>query len=447
MPDRRTNRCWSPPAGAGSPTTGCRSGSCGRRAGRCRSTRRSATASAMLESCRRPDLVAEITLQPVRRYGVDAAIFYSDIMVPLQAAGVDLDIVPGRGPGHRPTGPHGRRPRPAPAARSGRRSTTSPRPSRLLVAELGATPLIGFAGAPFTLASYLVEGGPSKDYAATKAMMVGDPALWHELCTPAGRHLGDLPAGAGRGRGRRRSSSSTPGPAAWPPPTTPQHVQPYSARVLAAVAERGVPRIHFGVGTGELLPLMGAGRRRGGRGRLAGAAGRGQPADRPAYAVQGNLDPALLRAPWPVLAERVRAVLRSGAAAPGHVFNLGHGVPPDADPDVLARIVDLVQPRAELRARGPRGRRRRDPGRRRRRRDHRAERGPAAGLGRLRGHRARGRRRAAAASWPRSSSTGSGSTAGPSRCWPAGPRRVDLIAELGSGRPARAPDRAPSPGC
>src|SRR3712207_7525185 len=136
----------------------------------------------MLDSCVRPDLVAEITLQPVRRYGVDAAIFYSDIMVPLRAAGVELEIVSGQGPS---------------IARPVRDATDLAQlhpldPAELwyvaeavqqLVGELGGTPLIGFAGAPFTLASYLVEGGPSKDYARTKSLMIGDPLLWDELCS------------------------------------------------------------------------------------------------------------------------------------------------------------------------------------------------------------------------------------------------------------------------
>lgn len=294
----------------------------------------------MLDSCQRPDLVAEITLQPVRRYAVDAAILYSDIMVPLKAAGVDLDIVPGRGPV---------------IARPVRRAADLDQlrplvPEQLThirdavalsVSELGATPLIGFAGAPFTLASYLVEGGPSKDYAATKVLMVGDPDLWHRLCT----RLADLSAvflqvqvAAGASAVQLFDSWAGSLSAA----DYARFAQPYSARVLAALEPSGVPRIHFGVGTSELLGLMGA----------AGAETVGvdwrlplAEASRrlgPEYAVQGNLDPALLAAPWSVLAERVREAVRSGAQAPGHVFNLGHGVPPDADPAVLQRIVDLV---------------------------------------------------------------------------------------------------------
>ena len=169
----------------------------------------------MLDSCSRPDLVAEITLQPVRRYGVDAAILYSDIMVPLQG---------GRGrPGHRlrpgPGASPSRSGEPADLEQmrpldAGRRSGTSPRRSGCWSPSWAATPLIGFAGAPFTLASYLVEGGPSKDYARTKALMVGEPELWDELCSRLAAAVRDLPAGSGRRRGRARCSCSTPGSAA-----------------------------------------------------------------------------------------------------------------------------------------------------------------------------------------------------------------------------------------
>jgi uroporphyrinogen decarboxylase len=210
-----------------------------------------------------------------------------------------------------------------------------------LVDELGATPLIGFAGAPFTLASYLVEGGPSKDYARTKALMIGEPEVWGELCS----RLAELSAvflrtqvAAGAAAIQLFDSWAGSLSAA----DYERYAQPYSAQVLAAVAELGVPRIHFGVGTSELLGLMGAA-----GAEVVGVDWRVALAEAsrrigPAYAVQGNLDPALLGAPWPALSERVREVIRSGAAAPGHVFNLGHGVPPETDPEVLARIVDLV---------------------------------------------------------------------------------------------------------
>jgi len=308
--------------------------------------RRVRSGLSMLESCSRPELVAEITLQPVRRYGVDAAILYSDIMLPLKAAGVDLDIVPGTGPviaqPIRTAADLARLPEVMPADLDHVAESV-----RLVVAELRDVPLIGFAGAPFTLASYLVEGGPSRNYAKTKTLMVADPALWHELCS----RLADISATflevqirAGAVAVQLFDSWAGSLSAA----DYARFAQPYSGRLLQRLSQAGVPRIHFGVGTGQLLGLMadvGA--------EVVGVDWRLPLAEAsrrigPSHAVQGNLDPALLGVPWPVLAERVREVIRSGAAAPGHIFNLGHGVPPDADPGVLARIVDLVH------AEGPR---------------------------------------------------------------------------------------------
>jgi uroporphyrinogen decarboxylase len=294
---------------------------------------------AMLESCLRPDLVHEITMQPVRRYGVDAAILFSDIMVPVKAAGVDLDIKPGIGPvvaePIRRAADFDRVPPLDPAA-------VAPvvEAIRSLTADLGSTPLIGFAGAPFTLASYLIEGGPSRDYARTKALMYGDENTWHAL---AGR-LADIAATflqlqveAGVSAIQLFDSWAGSLSAA----DYERYVLPHSSRVLQAVT--GVPRIHFGVGTGELLGLMAA----------AGADVVGVdwriPLDVAArrvpktVALQGNLDPAALFAPWPAVASLTREVLRAATAAgTGHVFNLGHGVLPDTDPDILARVVELV---------------------------------------------------------------------------------------------------------
>ncbi|NJC81862.1 uroporphyrinogen decarboxylase [Planosporangium mesophilum] len=292
----------------------------------------------MLESCRRPDLVCEITLQPVRRHGVDAAILFSDIVVPLAAAGVDLDIVPG-------TGPVVANPV---AALTDVEAIPKLAPEQvdyvaeaigLLKRELGTTPLIGFAGAPFTLASYLVEGGPSRTHARTKALMYGAPDIWHALCARladitrtflrvqvdagvAAVQLFDSWAGALSERDYRR------------------YVLPHSTSVLEGVRE--VPRIHFGVGTAELLGAMGE----------AGADVVGvdwrTPLDvatrriGPDKAVQGNLDPCTLFAPPDVVEAEVRRVLDEGRAAPGHVFNLGHGVLPETDPGALTRVVELV---------------------------------------------------------------------------------------------------------
>lgn len=296
----------------------------------------------MLESCRRPELVTEITLQPVRRYGVDAAIFYSDIVVPLAAAGVDLDIVAGVGPVVAEpfrTAADLDRIRPLQAGDVDYVSEAV----RLLVAELGGTPLIGFAGAPFTLASYLVEGGPSKDLARTKALMYGDPALWRALLDRLAQVSGEfLRVQVAAGASAVQLFDSWVG--ALPSADYLEHVRPASAAALAAVHDLDprVPRIHFGVGTGELLPAMaGAGC------EVIGVDFR-VPLDEAArrvgggHAVQGNLDPALLAAPWEVLRRRVMDTVEAGRRTPGHIFNLGHGVPPGADPDVLARVVDLV---------------------------------------------------------------------------------------------------------
>ncbi|MGH3744270.1 MAG: uroporphyrinogen decarboxylase [Mycobacteriales bacterium] len=292
----------------------------------------------MLEACRRPELVTEFTLQPVRRYDVDAAILFSDIVVPLHAAGVDLDIVPGTGPVV------------AAPVRTAADVAALPRldPSvvddiadscRLLVRELGHTPLIGFAGAPFTLASYLIEGGPSRDLTRTKALMYGEPAVWAALMETLSELAGAfLRVQVDAGASAVQLFDSWVG--SLPLAAYLEHVQPWSAQVLAMVPD--VPRIHFGVGTGELLAAIGE----------AGADVVGVdwrvPLDEasrrigPSRAVQGNLDPALLFAPWPVIESAVRDVLAAGRAAPGHIFNLGHGVLPDTDPGVLEEVVRTV---------------------------------------------------------------------------------------------------------
>lgn len=295
----------------------------------------------MLASCRMPELVAEITLQPVRRYGVDAAILFSDIVVPLHAAGVDLDIVPGVGPviaqPVRTVADVDRLPRLDPAAVDDVAAAV-----RLLVGELGDTPLIGFAGAPFTLASYLIEGGPSRDHARTKALMYGEPLVWAALM----ERLADIAATFLQLQ-VRAGASAVQLFDSWvgtlPLADYRRHVLPWSSRVLAAVAGLAdVPRIHFGVGTGELLGAMGeAGADVVGvdwRVPLDVAAARVGPG----RAVQGNLDPAVTFAPWPVVDAAVRAILQAARAAEGHVFNLGHGVLPATDPGVLAEVVRLV---------------------------------------------------------------------------------------------------------
>jgi uroporphyrinogen decarboxylase len=294
---------------------------------------------AMLDTCMQPDLVCEITLQPVRRHHVDAAVLYSDIVLPLAAAGVGVEIVAGVGPvvaePIRTIEDLVRIPELAPE-----QVGYITEAIRLLTAELGDTPLIGFAGAPFTLASYLIEGGPSKNHAKTKALMHGEPELWHALCARLAQITSTfLRVQIAAGAGAVQLFDSWAG--ALSEADYRQFVMPHSARVLAAVADTGVPRIHFGVDTAQLLGAMGE----------AGADVVGvdwrTPLDQAAKVVgdrslQGNLDPALLFAPWPVIESEVRRILAEGAAARGHIFNLGHGVLPDTDPTVLTRVVALV---------------------------------------------------------------------------------------------------------
>jgi uroporphyrinogen decarboxylase len=294
----------------------------------------------MLEACRTPDLVTEITLQPVRRHGVDAAIFFSDIVVPLAAVGVDIDIVPG-------TGPVVAKPVRSRADLDRLPELTADQVPditesvRRITQALGGTPLIGFAGAPFTLASYLVEGGPSRNHEHTKALMYGDPALWDDLCARLAQISGAfLRVQALAGASVVQLFDSWVG--ALPLSDYERYVRPHSAAALAAVADLDVPRIHFGVGTGELLGAMGSA-----GAEVVGVDFRVSLTEAvrrlgPGYAVQGNLDPATLFAPWPAIEQQVRRIVEEGRAVPGHVFNLGHGVLPDTDPEVLTRVVELV---------------------------------------------------------------------------------------------------------
>jgi uroporphyrinogen decarboxylase len=297
---------------------------------------------AMLDACRNPELVCEITLQPVRRHVVDAAIIYSDIVVPLAAAGVDVEIKPG-------VGPVIAKPVATLDDVAAIRSLHADEAGfigeavRLLLAELGPTPLIGFAGAPFTLASYLIEGGPSRTFVKSKTLMRSAPDVWHALMERlAQMALVWLRVQAAAGVSAVQLFDSWAG--ALSEADYRQYVQPYSAAVLNGLAADfpDLPRIHFGVGTGELLGAIGeAGADVVGvdwRTPLDGASARLGPR----YAVQGNLDPVTLFAPWPVVEAEVRRVLSEGSAAPGHIFNLGHGVMPETDPDVLTRVVALV---------------------------------------------------------------------------------------------------------
>ncbi|TFB91362.1 uroporphyrinogen decarboxylase [Cryobacterium sp. HLT2-28] len=320
----------------------------------------------MLDACLDPEMASEITLQPVRRHNVDAGILFSDIVIPLKLVGVDVEIVAGMGP------VLGKAVRTAKdvaelTALDPAVLDTSLAPIRQAVArtvaELGATPLIGFAGAPFTLAAYLVEGGPSKDHINARTLMHADPEAWAALMAWTAEVTGRfLRAQVLAGASAAQLFDSWAGALSLDDYT--RYVAPASAAAIAHVRDltytengvptdadqtgaetatrRNVPVVHFGVGTGELLkemhgvgadvvgvdyrvPLDEANRRLGG-----------------VVPVQGNIDPALLAAPWPVLEAHVLDVLERGRTAPAHVLNLGHGVPPLTDPDVLTRLVSFV---------------------------------------------------------------------------------------------------------
>jgi uroporphyrinogen decarboxylase len=299
----------------------------------------------ILDTCRHPDLVTEITLQPLRRMAVDAAILFSDIMVPLAAVGVPVRIETGVGPivdDPIRTVDDVLRLRPLEA------ETDVPHvleAIRLLRKELDV-PLVGFAGAPFTLASYLVEGGPSRTHERTKALMLAEPAVWEALMVAlVAIVLPHLRAQADAGVQALQVFDSWVG--ALGPDAYERSVFPHMLRLFEGLTDLGIPTIHFGVGTGELLASM---RRAGGD--VVGVDWR-TPLDvawdrvGPDVAVQGNLDQAVLSAPWGVVEAETDRVLARVGSRDGHIFNLGHGVPPDTDPDTLRRLVDLVHARTE----------------------------------------------------------------------------------------------------
>lgn len=302
----------------------------------------------IVEAIRTPDLATEITLQPVRRYGTDAAILYSDIVTPIEAIGFGVDVVPGVGPvvaepfrsaadleRIRPLDPEADTPFVLETVRN-------------LVGELGDVPLIGFAGAPFTVASYLIEGRPSRTYERTKALMYTDPDLWFALLDRlADLALASLHSQVANGASAVQLFDSWAG--ALSPSDYARYVQPASRKVLEGIGATGVPRIHFGVNTGELLTLM----------RDAGAdvmgvdwrvdldAARARLGD--GTGVQGNLDPVAVLAGVDVALDRARDVLRRADGFPGHIFNLGHGVLPETDPAVLEAVVELVHTEGTVR--------------------------------------------------------------------------------------------------
>lgn len=330
----------------------------------------------MLDACLDPAMAAEITLQPVRRHDVDAAIFFSDIVIPLRLAGIDVEIKPGVGPvlGSPVRTREDVEALPqldddafAPIAEAVAKTTAGLEQLAQEQGRSSVTPLIGFAGAPFTLAAYMVEGRPSRDHLGPRAMMHGDPETWRALAEWAadvsGRFMrAQVMAGASAAQlfdswagslGREDYAA---------------HVQPHSAAAFSHVTGLGVeqdvqvPLIHFGTGTGEMIDLMRDAMTEGEpQGSPGGAGGDGGGAAHPVVGVdyrlnlteagrrvgagtplQGNIDPALLTAPWEVLEDHVRQVVASGAGAAGHVLNLGHGVPPETDPEVLTRVVSLI---------------------------------------------------------------------------------------------------------
>ena len=286
----------------------------------------------MLEACLRPELAAEITLQPVRRHGVDAAVFFSDIVTPVLLAGVDVSIVAGRGPVL------------AEPVRTPAVLQPISEAVALVVAELGDIPLVGFGGAPYTLASYLVEGGPSKEQLRTRALMKTDPHTWAALLNWCADVTGAfVRAQVEAGASIVQLFDSWAGSLSRA--DYQRRVAPHTRRAFDALRGFDVPKIHFGLGLSEVLdlvPPLGA--------DVVGVDWR-LPLDVAAMRIgrplplQGNIDPALLTAPWPVLAAHIDDVLARGADLPGHILNLGHGVPPETDPTVLTRIVEYVHGR------------------------------------------------------------------------------------------------------
>jgi uroporphyrinogen decarboxylase len=294
----------------------------------------------ILDAIAEPELAAELTLQPVRRYGVDAAILFSDIVVPLAAIGLGVEIVAGRGPViDKPFRAHEDLARLRPLEPEVDLAHVL-ETVRIVVGE-SDVPLIGFAGAPFTLASYLIEGGPSRTFARTKALMHGEPELWHQIVDRlADIALATLRAQVNAGASAIQLFDSWAGTLSAADYAT--FALPASRKVLEGVGDLGVPRIHFGVGAGELLGLMSeagadvvgvdwrvplsVARRRIGTGK----------------AVQGNLDPAVCLAPVDIVIKETTKVLLDAGGEPGHIFNLGHGVLPETDPGVLAQVVETV---------------------------------------------------------------------------------------------------------
>ena len=296
----------------------------------------------LLEICRQPELAAEVTLQPIERLGVDAAIIFADILLPLVPMGIELSFAAGEGPViHNPV-----------RSADDVRRLRLPEPEDDLAATLAAirlvsgrlarrVPLIGFAGGPFTLASYLIEGGSSRSYLRTKQVMYGDPASWDALMEKLGAMTAAyLRAQLAAGAEAVQLFDSWAG--ALSPRDYRERVLPHTRRIVEELQPLGAPVILFGTGTAGLLELLAESEADviGLDWRIDLAAGWARVGQQ--RAIQGNLDPALLFAPRDELARQVRAILEQAGGRPGHIFNLGHGILPETPPENVRYLVELV---------------------------------------------------------------------------------------------------------
>jgi len=299
------------------------------------------TRHSILELCHTPDLAATITIQAVRKLGVDAAIIFSDLLLPAQAMGMQLAFVEGEGPaisGPLRTEEAVRRLRPV---ADGELSYVAEAIQTVCQELHGEVPVIGFSGAPFTLASYMIEGGPSRDFAETKGMMYRQPKLWQELMDKLVGVLSDyLHSQVAGGAGALQIFDSWVG--CLSPSDYRRYALPYSRRLMGSLSSLKVPVIHFGTGTAALLELM-----RQAGGDVIGLDWRVELGDawrRLGYdvAVQGNLDPVVLLGPLETIREQVEHVLQSAQFRPGHIFNLGHGILPATPVEHVQEVVEMV---------------------------------------------------------------------------------------------------------
>ncbi len=337
---RFLNACWQQPVD-------CTPVWFMRQAGRYMSEYRAVRAQhTLLEICEQPELAAEVTLQPVRKLGVDAAILFADILLPLRPMGIQLEFAHGEGPvihnpvsglagveALQPVDPNASLPYVMEALRLVRRELDD------------QAALIGFAGAPFTLASYMIEGGSSQHYLKTKRLMYSDPHTWHRLMEKLARVVADYLAAQVRA-GAQAVQLFDSWVGALSPDDYRQYVLPHSQAILKSLQTTGAPAIHFGTGTACLLPLL----------KEAGGQVIGLDWQTPldwgwsqlghSVGVQGNLDPTALFAPEGELLERVGRVLAQAGGRPGHIFNLGHGLLPETPVEAVQRVVEYVHERS-----------------------------------------------------------------------------------------------------